>query len=60
MDAMGDTGVVLDGPTEFPTMKNYVSFNNEGYVDDKLTEHQEDIICGVYRIVPSTFGSMRS
>jgi hypothetical protein len=49
---MGDEGLVLDGPRQFPTMKNHVTFGERGYVDDVLTEHQEDIICGVYRLIP--------
>lgn len=53
MDAAGDIDVVVGGPGECPTMKDYVLFDGKGYVDDALTEHQEDVICGVYRIVPS-------
>jgi hypothetical protein len=53
MDAMSDIGVALDGPDKYPTMRNHTTFDSKGYVDDVLDKHQEDIICGVYRIVPS-------
>jgi hypothetical protein len=53
MDARRDVGFVLDGPGEDSVQKNYVLFDGKSYVDNTLTEHQEDIICGVYRVVPS-------
>jgi hypothetical protein len=41
-----------DGPGNYPTMKNYVVFDKSSYVDDVLTDHQEAIICGIYRLLP--------
>jgi hypothetical protein len=33
-------------------MKNHVVFDKSSYVDDVLTDHQEAIICGIYRLSP--------
>jgi hypothetical protein len=52
-DSVGDPEKAINGPGEYPTMKNHLLFENEGYIDDVLTDHQEAVICGVYRILPS-------
>lgn len=52
MDGMG-SDAASDGPGQYPTKKNYFEFNGRPYVDDVLSQHQEDVICGVYQIVPS-------
>lgn len=49
---MDDHYSVLDGPSEYPTAADYVSFNGNGFVDDTLNEHELDVICGVYRLMP--------
>lgn len=49
---MGNHTSALDGPDDQPTRQNYVEFSGCGYVDSVLTEHQLDIVCGVYRIKP--------
>ena len=52
LDALCDKQITLDGPSLYPTRANYHVFDGLGYVDDVLTEHQEDVICGVYRVLP--------
>lgn len=48
---MVDDGVALDGPRSSPTQQNFFEFNGQGYIDDVLNEHQEDVVCGVYRVM---------
>ena len=50
MDAMTDQALTLHGPIDMPTRQNYLEFKGRGYVSDVLTEHAEDVICGVYRV----------
>jgi hypothetical protein len=52
IDALGERDRAVDGPGYYPTMKNYVVFDKSSYIDDVLTDHQEAIICGIYRILP--------
>lgn len=50
-----DEGVVLRGPSGFHTREDHVSVGGRGYVDDTLSHHQQDVICGVYRVMPSEY-----
>lgn len=54
IDALGDQldeAMVLSGPSPYPTRGNYVVFDGSGYVDDVITDHQADVVCGVYRVL---------
>ena len=42
---------ILSGPSPYLTRQNYIAFNGSGYVDDVITEHQADILAGVYRVI---------
>jgi hypothetical protein len=55
IDAMDERDRVVDGPGIYPTMKNCVLFDKLTYVDDVLTEHQEAVICGIYRLLASKY-----
>ncbi|KAI0086700.1 hypothetical protein BDY19DRAFT_908119 [Irpex rosettiformis] len=47
-----DKAIVLQGPSGFHTRGDHLPVGGRDYVDDTLSRHQEDIICGVYRVLP--------
>lgn len=44
---------VVDGPSQYHTRNNYTALLGTGYVDDTLHAHDVNILCGVYRVIPS-------
>ncbi|KAI0086706.1 hypothetical protein BDY19DRAFT_908124 [Irpex rosettiformis] len=52
MEADIDKLAVLRGPSGFHTRDDHMWIGGRDYIDDLLSRHQEDIICGVYRVLP--------
>lgn len=47
--------VVLDGPRGHPATQQRFSINGKPYVVDVLSPHEEDLICGVYKVLNGQF-----
>jgi hypothetical protein len=41
---------VLQGPSGLPTASDRIVLESKDFVHDNLSDHQLNIICGVYRI----------
>ncbi|KAI0338184.1 hypothetical protein BDW22DRAFT_1338568 [Trametopsis cervina] len=54
MESMGYEDV-LRGPSGFHTQADVITIDARAFVDDTLTEHELDIICGVYRTLGSEY-----
>ncbi|KAI0685707.1 hypothetical protein BC835DRAFT_1289552, partial [Cytidiella melzeri] len=53
-DSFADWGQVYAGPSAYPTQGNLRILGGWEFVEDNLSQHQEDVICGVYRVQPAT------
>ncbi|KAI0091804.1 hypothetical protein BDY19DRAFT_885521 [Irpex rosettiformis] len=50
-ESHADKTDVLRGPSDFHTMRDYHCLDNTHFMDDVLSAHQLDIMCGVYRVL---------
>ncbi|KAI0695833.1 hypothetical protein BC835DRAFT_1414656 [Cytidiella melzeri] len=53
-DSYADDSEVCKGPSGFAMRDNHRVLGDWDYVDDDLSLHQEDVICGVYRVQPES------
>jgi hypothetical protein len=51
-DSLREDADVCNGTSGFHTAYDCVELNEGTYAGDKLTAHQQDVICGVYRVEP--------
>ena len=51
--------LVVEGPRGQPDQQATVSLDENSYVADALTAHEEDLICGVYRVLARKLDSIR-